>query len=398
MKRRQYLGSMAGIGAVSVLGTTAVAADSGTSSVGTIEDPSGDDNGPGSYTYPTTDQLPEGCFDVEGVDVADTGSHWKLTYHMGKVPNSFDADAGFSTQVFQLYVQDPNAPDDAPKSVQGRKGTTSRFLQAYHYRVHVTSGKQVLEQPASGDGDPNVLAKDFSASGDSDKNTVTISIPKEHFQTKDFSKLKTALLVFSQDGFGKGGIRQGFAKEAAKWKFGGVKDGAADNAPRVIDLVAPDAVVDQKQALSYSADSPATIPLTKAGTLINGKESGTGSGDSTTISDPKGDDYGPGSYTYPTTDQLPEGCFDVQGVDVADTDSHWKLTYHMGKVPNSFSSDAGFSTQVFQLYVQDPNAPDGAPTSVKGRKGMTSTFQQAYHYRVHVTSGKQVLEQPASGD
>ncbi|MCU4725864.1 glucodextranase DOMON-like domain-containing protein [Halapricum hydrolyticum] len=276
MRRRQYLSSVASIGAVSALGVQSVGADTGrlsslaaqTDGTMTIGDREGDDYGPGTYTYPTNDQLPEGCFDVTGIEVEDTGDHWEFTNHMGTVPNSFGGDEGFSVQVFQLYIQDPNAPDDAPSTSEGREGVTSTFQEEYHYRVHVMTGQRVVE-----DAEGNVLAEGIPASGDTENNTISFSIPKEPFDSDSLDDLKMTMLVFSQDGFGVGGIRQSVGENAGEWAIGGANPDAVENAPKAMELVGPEDVVKQEESLAYSADSVPTVPLFDTKSLVTGEVS-----------------------------------------------------------------------------------------------------------------------------
>ncbi|MEF8881385.1 MAG: glucodextranase DOMON-like domain-containing protein [Halapricum sp.] len=236
----------------------------------TIDDPEGDDNGPGSYTYPTSDQIPEGCLDVTQVDIEDTTSSWDFTVHIaGSVANPWSYNDGFSPQLFQLYFRDPNAGDDVPTASGGRTGMTSSFQENYHYRVYVDGNSQMLEN-ANGD----VLAEDFETEADQDANTISFSVPKASFDTNSIKQMKMTMLVFSQDGFGEGGIRQNFSTEASEWAFGGVEGDAVQNAPRVVDIVGPDEVVDQGSALSYGADSRALIPLYSADALVTGEGAG----------------------------------------------------------------------------------------------------------------------------
>ncbi|MCU4716844.1 glucodextranase DOMON-like domain-containing protein [Halapricum hydrolyticum] len=232
-----------------------------------ITDPEGDDNGPGSYTYPTSDQIPEGCLDVTQVDIESKTASWDFTVHLnGPVENPWSYDDGFSPQLFQLYFQDPNAPEDAPATSRGRSGMTSSFLEEYHYRVYVDGGTQLVEN-AAGDA----LAEDFETTADSDASTISFSVPKAPFDTDDLTQMKMSMLVFSQDGFGQGGIRQSVGETAAEWGIGGANPDAVGSAPRVMDLVGPEGVVDQESALSYGPDSPALIPLYDVESLISGE-------------------------------------------------------------------------------------------------------------------------------
>jgi len=238
--------------------------------IGSISDPEGDDFGPGTYTYPAN--LEEGQFDVTNVDIESKAQEWTFTATMGVQKNQFGNDAGFSSQVIQVYIQDPNAPDDAPTSTEGTAGTVSQFQEPYHYVAHIQAGSSRLE-----DANGNAIVEEIPASGDTENNTITFGIPKSPINTEDITQLKTAMVVFSQDGFGENGIRQGFNPgEAGDWNFGGAKEGAVQSAPRVIDLVGPDNVVDQENSLSYSEGSPPLIPLYTIQALVSGQTQGGG--------------------------------------------------------------------------------------------------------------------------
>ncbi|QCC50411.1 glucodextranase DOMON-like domain-containing protein [Halapricum salinum] len=300
MKRRQYLTSVAAISAISTVGAVPASAQESQ----TISDPEGDDYGPGTYTYPTTDQLPVGCFDVTGVDIVSTDSAWEFTFQMGTVPNSFGSSSGFSVQAFQLYFHDPNAPDDAPATTEAREGAVSTFEEPYHYRRHVTGFGEAFE-----DAEGNSVGGDVSSSGNTSENTVTVPVPKGPFETDDVSELKVAILVFSQDGSGGvGGIRQNLAAEASDWTIGGVNEDAIDSAPRVMDLVAPDSVLDQQEALSYSAGSPPVIPLVPVANLVSGEAPSSGSPPTAAATADPGSVYGGEEVTLDASDATdPDG-------------------------------------------------------------------------------------------
>jgi hypothetical protein len=268
MQRRQYLGSIATIGAVSALGAMPASAQESW----TISDPEGDDYGPGTYTYPTSGDFPAGVYDVTSVDIEDTDGSWDFTVNTaGTFTNPWGADVGFSVQAIQIYLQDPNAPGDAAVSTSPREGLVSTFQENYHYRIAVHGeGLTVVETPEE------TLTDAFPASAGPDNQSITFSVPKEHFETDDITQMKAAILMAGHDGFGPGGIRVNFAAEAAEYTFGGADPDAVDSAPRIIDLVGPDSVLDQEEILSYSAGSPPTIPLTKIEYLISGEMPDTG--------------------------------------------------------------------------------------------------------------------------
>ena len=234
-----------------------------------ISDPEGDDNGPGTYTYPTADAISEDCYDVTQVDIESTTQYWNFTVHIaGPVENPWGGEDGFSVQAIHAYIQDPNAGEDVSTSGTPRTGLVSSFQEGYHYRVavHGESGPKVVET-ATGD----TLAEDIPASADQENGTISFSVPKTHFQTENLRDMKMTMMMLPTDGFGTGGIRQSFGQEAAQWAFGGAKADTSETAPRIVDLIGPEDVVKQEETLSYSADSAPTIPLFSVEALVSGQ-------------------------------------------------------------------------------------------------------------------------------
>ncbi|MGO1316025.1 MAG: glycoside hydrolase family 97 catalytic domain-containing protein [Cellulomonadaceae bacterium] len=75
-----------------------------------------------------------------------------------------------------------------------------------------------------------------------------------------------------------------------------------------------------------------------------------------TLSDPKGDDNGPGSYLYPQADAFSAGAFDITAVDVYDSGHAYSfVTTIAGSVTNPFGGNA-ISLQHLELYLGDGDA------------------------------------------
>ena len=43
-----------------------------------LTDPTGDDNGPGTYTYPTAPEYKKGSFDLTSVEIKDAGANLEI--------------------------------------------------------------------------------------------------------------------------------------------------------------------------------------------------------------------------------------------------------------------------------------------------------------------------------
>ena len=418
MKRREYLTGVAGVGALTAAGVGSVSASTASNHVvGSIPDPEGDDDGPGGYAYPTASEFVEGAYDMTGVTIYDNGDSWTFEVGIaGDFTNSYEFAGGFGVQVLELYIRDPDAGSDVPTSTQGRPGTGVTFEGPWHYLVHVMGDQQLVEDASSEAGafdtelgEPNVLANSeegdaISASGDTDANTISFTVNKDVIGGGNIEDKEIAMLMFGQDGFGLGGIRTSVGVEAAEYQIG-LGDNPVLNNPKAFDMLDPEGVVDQYEALSYTEDEAATVPLFRVGDAIEsggGGDSGDG-GDGggfslpATAQDPTGDDDGPGGYAYPTASEFVDGAYDMTDVTVMDDGD--SLTFEVGiagDFTNSYEFAGGFGVQVIELYIQDPNAGSDVPTSTQGRPGTGVTFEEPWHYLVHVMGDQQLVEDASS--
>jgi carbohydrate-binding DOMON domain-containing protein len=74
------------------------------------------------------------------------------------------------------------------------------------------------------------------------------------------------------------------------------------------------------------------------------------------FNDPKGDDFGPGSYTYPTDPVYMPGSFDLLGMQVEDKGSTIEFTVNLGaKIEDPWDSKSwdgnGFSLQMIFIFI-----------------------------------------------
>jgi glycosidase/carbohydrate-binding DOMON domain-containing protein len=98
--------------------------------------------------------------------------------------------------------------------------------------------------------------------------------------------------------------------------------------------------------------------------------------------DVAGDDYGPGWYEYPTSDEFAEGSFDLRGLEVRDAGDTYEFALDVETLENVWDLEHGFSTQFPQIYVHDPGAPDEQGSTEPNRDGVGVTFEQPYHHEL----------------
>ncbi|MUV88914.1 hypothetical protein GJ629_02555 [Halapricum sp. CBA1109] len=327
-----------------------------------FEDATGDDHGPGSYTYPTGDDFEEGSLDVESVAVYDEGDRYRFDFAMAEpLRNPLDGDYGFSLQHCQVYVATPDG--EGPTATAGREGTNAAFADPYDYRVVVSGfeGESVVEA-----GDGSVVSEDVRVAAYRGMNTITASVPKSAVGGT-IGNGSIAPLVFGYDAEGPGAVRQ-VAAEADETTFGGGSDGTD---PAVVDMVVPEG--GDQSALLEDGDALPYLSLAGfSGDLIDSWD------------DPTGDDHGPGSYTYPGSEEIPDGAYDITRVELYATADDYRFVYYLnGAIENPWSSELGFSVHNLQVYIRDPAATD-APTATAAREGVRANFADPYHYRLMV--------------
>ena len=117
-------------GGTTVLNVVAVSASGGTAHVqrsvvfdfvpGTllldVPDPSNDDNGPGNYAYPTSDNFKPGAFDIQDFQVFDDGSDIIFRLRTRDLTPTFGSPLG--AQLVDVYVHVPGAADDLDRRRQ----------------------------------------------------------------------------------------------------------------------------------------------------------------------------------------------------------------------------------------------------------------------------------------
>jgi glycosidase/carbohydrate-binding DOMON domain-containing protein len=340
-------------------------------------DPTGDDDGPGTYTYPTGEDFPPGVFDLESVAIYETTETYQFEATIaGGLSNPFDLAEGFSHPFFQVYVHDPAAEGG---STATRPGVNATLADTHHYRLLIDGERGAR---LTDDGGSPLPGGEASLHVDPTRNAIRADVPKRVFES-EVGELAVAPLLCGYDGFGTGQVRPVEAT-ADEFTFGGGRDD--DLGANVIDLLAP-AATSQAEALAVDPEASgpsATVPFVpvRAGVgrvALDGQRVAR-------WTDPAGDDDGPGAYTYPTSDDFSPGAFDLTSVELRATGDQFRIVYTLaGELRNPFGLPGGFSHPFVQLYVRDPTAPGGSRAA---REGVGVEFDAPHHYRL-LANGEQ---------
>ncbi|MFO7683402.1 MAG: glucodextranase DOMON-like domain-containing protein, partial [Chloroflexota bacterium] len=237
-------GSGPAVIAVPDLGTTTLVLD--------ITDPSGDDHGPGTYTYPTNGVFSSGNFDITNFQVGydDNNIVFKFTLN-GPVDNPWGGGNGLSLQTFDIYVDKDGDGVGGSAFLPGRNAALAEG-EAWDYAIHVEGWTSGIYTPAEPTPERIAEASEFFVVADPGQQKVTIRVPKS-ILGDDPENWRYAAAVLSQEGFPSGGVWRvrDVAPAAEEWRIGGAPAGAT-NHTRIMDLV----WVEAGQQEAWLADFP----------------------------------------------------------------------------------------------------------------------------------------------
>ncbi len=239
---------------------TATAPDGGTASLvrtvfadvvdGTLlfqkADPTGDDNGPGTFQYPTAGDFHPGAYDLTNFQVYDSGDSVTFRVQTRDLTPTFGSANG--AQLIDLYVTQPGVtPTSTSASYATRNHTVdpawTQLIEAQGF------GQRFVDASGTTLGSLTITANQIS-------RYITIVAPKSAFGGKTpGAGWSFALTLTGQDGFSPDQAR-GFQATPQDYQFGVCATGGTspicavdpNTVPKVMDTITP-AGVDQATEL-----------------------------------------------------------------------------------------------------------------------------------------------------
>ena len=181
-------GRSTGYAQVSVVGNVT----SGTT-VLNVTDPAGDDNGPGTYQYPTDSAFHAGAFDLTDFQVISDGTTAYLRATLANLDPTFGSD--FGAQLLDVYVHTPGTSETSTQAASTFRNYTIAPAGAWSERVEA----QGFGSPAWVDASGNQVGTAFMLIDDTNR-TVTIALPEAQFGTPG-SGWAFSVVLTGQDGF-----------------------------------------------------------------------------------------------------------------------------------------------------------------------------------------------------
>ncbi|MDF1519423.1 MAG: glucodextranase DOMON-like domain-containing protein [Brevefilum sp.] len=209
-----------------------------------VQDPVGDDYGPGTYTYPNDAVFKDSVFDVQAFSVGTDSENLVINFNfVGPVENPWGSPIGLSLQTMDVYIDtDPGEGSGARKLLPGRNASLEEGF-GWEYAIWAEGWTSQVVQ-----SDPDSLEpKDYSEASssmkivvDSNQNLVTIRVPLSFLPEGDPATWAYAAAVLSQEGYPAEGVWRvrDVSLQSAQWVFGGSTGDV--NHTRIIDLILPE--------------------------------------------------------------------------------------------------------------------------------------------------------------
>jgi glucoamylase len=203
-------------------------------------DPSGDDNGPGTFTYPTSSDFHAGAFDLTRFQVIDGGSNIYLRATLRDLTPTFGPTNG--AQLLDVFVRDPSAGSFSTAPPFPGRHYAIASDSAWSERIEV----QAFATPVFVDADGNGLGS-LAVSANQTSKTITMIAPAAALGHPAAGWIFSVVL-HGQDGFSPDGDQaRPFSSVAEGFRFGLCAPGGASpicasnpaTAPKAMDVITP---------------------------------------------------------------------------------------------------------------------------------------------------------------
>ncbi len=229
-----------------------------------VEDPEGDDYGPGTYTYPEDAVFEESVFDAKSFTVGYDSENLILTFSfVGPVNNPWGSPNGLSVQTMDVYIDvDPGEGTGARLLLPGRNAALEEGF-GWEYAVWAEGWESRVVQVDPETLDPVNYSEASSAmriNVDPAKSEVIVRVPLSFLPEGNPMDWAYAAAVLGQEGYPSQGVWRvrNVEQTSAQYAFGGAPDDV--NHTRIIDLILPEGGErDQAELLSDYPSSQESI-------------------------------------------------------------------------------------------------------------------------------------------
>ena len=228
-----------------------------------MTDPAGDDNGPGTYKYPTGPAFEPGkkLFDLEEFQVKADRDNYYFFLRFAEIRDPMGSPGGFM-ELAHIYIAD-GSPRGLTETERAGANVSFDSKNPWHYLIKVMSWENSAvfysEKGRNQEGVRGVKAE--AVPGD---NTIKVTVARKLLPGRA-AGWKYYVLVGSQDGSGPDNFRR-VSKQPGDWVFSGSQ--GSEYEPNVIDILAPEKGRHSQKSMlsSYDADAgkyAAIYPVTR---------------------------------------------------------------------------------------------------------------------------------------
>jgi len=231
-----------------------------------VTDPSGDDNGPGNYAYPTSDNFHPGAFDILEFRVIVSPDSSTVTFKLKTRDLSPTFGSPLGAQLVDVYVHNPGAaPADTSTDASFETSTSNprnykiAASAAWSRLIEVQGfGQRYIDAHTNTVGTVNISANAIS-------RFITFSVPASSLGGIPGSGWGFTVVLTGQDGFSSDQARS-FAPTPQPFQFGVCAAPSNDphctvdpsTVPKAMDVLTPTGVI-QSDELDYTLHHPVTL-------------------------------------------------------------------------------------------------------------------------------------------
>ncbi|HEX6468460.1 MAG TPA: glucodextranase DOMON-like domain-containing protein [Streptosporangiaceae bacterium] len=203
-----------------------------------VNDPDGDDHGPGTYAYPTSADFHDGAFDLQRFRVITDASTVYLQATVRDLTPTFGSAIG--AQLLDVYVRRPGSAPTSTDPAFAQRNYRIADADAWTQRLEVQGFAAPVWVDAAGAALAGAAVRSSATT-----RTITIALPRATFGDPG-PGWRFAVVLHGQDGFSPDQAR-GFAPTPQPFLFGVCAPGGTSplcaldpgSAPKAMDVITP---------------------------------------------------------------------------------------------------------------------------------------------------------------
>jgi glucan 1,4-alpha-glucosidase len=214
-----------------------------------VTDPNNDDNGPGNYAYPTSDNFKPGAYDLQRFQIYDDGTNVIFRVQTRNLDPTFGSPLG--AQLIDVYVHDPSATIISNTASFPQRNYSIDAGSVWSRLIEVQGfGQRYIDPTGTTLGTVSIHANPVS-------RFITFSVPKASLG-QPASGWGFAVVLTGEDGFSPDQAR-GFQTTPQDFQFGVCATASSDphctfnpnSVPKAVDVITPSGVA-QSTELDYT--------------------------------------------------------------------------------------------------------------------------------------------------